>query len=668
MRYAVPPDQLTFHARFGGIKWRLTTGGIEVDGEGIARTRGEPKTAQRAWTEHNEAINQWAVAYGVPVELIVATMCTESGSDAKSFRQEPGYTSDAATPHRVSYGMMHTLLSTAKAMATANAITDTITKEWLFTPANSIRVGTAYMKSQKTVTGLDPVLVGAAYNSGGVTQNAGNRWKLMQFFSPETAPHCDRFMQFFNDFWAVLNAHPVRPAFSIWQHFHQTPFVFPVRADAASRETATTGAGVTEESIKHYFEHVERKHQGGFFPLGANTVWHGGVHLRTAEAAPVAAFADGEVIAARVGEGDKGSASYGSTRFVLVRHVITGGLLNEVASDLAGKKFVGLRIKSAKGCNFRPEPKKGPNPLGLLVDPDVVDIEDPVPTQAEGLLWLKVKVKAAKTASLVGKSGWIAYLDDSMERLYEEPERIFDPEARKTYFSLYAHLGSEALVASNPHLADVTWVLKDGKPDQAVLDQLRSGDVVKLGVPVHAGDTLWTLGQYGSFGSRCAVLHWEIFSEENLLPKLEAAEDANSDFQSAREGDLLVGEAGLPRERHESRRGGGSGLLRRRPERAAAEAVRVQVHERVGRRSRRGGRESQGSVHDPRSREPAAPLRVVDGRGREGGPAPPGPARVALQPHLVRGDRRAAHREGAAAREAEVRGRPGGRTAARDRR
>lgn len=529
--YRIPGDQLAFHGRPGGVKWRLSDGGVEVEGEGIARTRGEPRTAERAWSDHAEAINLAAVKYGVPVELIVATMCTESGVDATSFRKEPGYTSDAATPHRVSYGMMHTLLSTAQAMAAANGIPGPVTKDWLFTPANSIAVGTAYIAAQKAKTGLDPILVAAAYNSGGVTTSTSNRWRLVQFFSAQTPPHCDRYLQFLNDFWAVLSVHAVRPALSLWQYFHQTPFVFPVPADAPSPQLAQSGESPTEQSVQRYHDHLEKRHRGGWFPIGANTVWHGGVHLRTAEGARVVAFADGEVVAARLGEGSKGSGAYGSTRFVLVRHELTGRLLNEAAAGVVGKRWTGLKIRSAKGCNLRPEPTRAKTALGLLTGGDEVELVAAEPRAAEGFAWLEVKVKASATAALVGAAGWMAYLDDAVERVYAEPEHVFDPAARKALYSLYMHLGDERLDPTSPRLADLPWLQKDGKPDPALLDQLRGGGVVKLSAPVHAGDPLWSLGSYGSLLHAAPLVHWELFSEENLLPKLETAEDAAEDFQ-----------------------------------------------------------------------------------------------------------------------------------------
>jgi hypothetical protein len=205
---AVLPELEVFHGYRDSIQWRLQRQGIETVGHGYERTPGEPRTVRGVWERFGYAIERWSEKYGVPAELIVATICTETGGDPTKVREEPGYISDTATPNRVSPGLMQTLISTAASTLNNPAIT----REWLLEPSNSIQAGTAYIASQWRVTSFDPPKVAAAYNAGGVYYNASpnNRWKMRQY-PLDTSAHVDRFVTWWNDFYAVLVAENLQP-------------------------------------------------------------------------------------------------------------------------------------------------------------------------------------------------------------------------------------------------------------------------------------------------------------------------------------------------------------------------------------------------------------------------------------------------------------------------
>jgi hypothetical protein len=200
-----------YHGFEDSVRWKLCPAGVEIDGTGLERTRGAPRTATRVWEAYSDAINRTARARRVPCALIIATICTESGGRADAVREEPGFVSDEKTPDKVSPGLMQTLISTAR-----EAMQATVDRKWLFVPANSIEAGTAYIAKQAKLTGLDPPLVAAAYNAGRLAYNGGkeNRWKLRQY-PIGTGAHCDRFVQFFNDAVAVLKDHATTPAVGI---------------------------------------------------------------------------------------------------------------------------------------------------------------------------------------------------------------------------------------------------------------------------------------------------------------------------------------------------------------------------------------------------------------------------------------------------------------------
>ena len=193
----------------GGQTWRLGPGGVVVGAEAAPRrTSGAPETVLRIWRTFRAPIEKCAAAHGVPAELILATIATESGGNPRAVREEPGYVSDAATPNRVSPGLMQTLISTARETLAEPGLD----RAALLDPETSLRAGTAYLRRQARLTNFDPPLVACAYNAGGLyaQEGAANPWKLRQF-PIGTGRHADRFVAWFGDAVAVLKDEPPRP-------------------------------------------------------------------------------------------------------------------------------------------------------------------------------------------------------------------------------------------------------------------------------------------------------------------------------------------------------------------------------------------------------------------------------------------------------------------------
>jgi len=198
-----------------GIRWRLTVAGVELENEALPGAGLEPVAVRRAFDWFGPAFRAVATATEVPVELLVATACTEvlgatrtydtPDKAARAVREEPGFISDAATPHRVSPGLMQTLISTAQQMMPEIPVS----RDSLSDPAEAIRAGALYIRSQAGKTRLDPPLVAAAYNAGGVYRQAGpaNRWKMRQF-PIGTGHHADRFVIFFNQAMRLVAVEP----------------------------------------------------------------------------------------------------------------------------------------------------------------------------------------------------------------------------------------------------------------------------------------------------------------------------------------------------------------------------------------------------------------------------------------------------------------------------
>jgi len=194
----------TFHAAFDdvpGIRWKLTPGGLQIEGEAGPMGSGGPiVTVPKVWNNFQNDIIDAAKEFGVPIELIIATICTESGGNELAERHEPS--------GEVSVGLMQTLISTARGESSSVGVpASSITAEWLRVPKNSIRAGASYIAGQKGRTRLDPPKVACAYNAGSLRKSTSNRWKMVQ-----TAGHADRFVGFFNDCFVLAPQLPA-PSF-----------------------------------------------------------------------------------------------------------------------------------------------------------------------------------------------------------------------------------------------------------------------------------------------------------------------------------------------------------------------------------------------------------------------------------------------------------------------
>jgi hypothetical protein len=187
---------------FGGVTWALGRAGLAIGGRAPEGTSGPPATALRVWNWFGAEITAAARTHDVPVELIVATICTESAAGrferakvCQARRDEAGFVSDAATPGRVSVGCMQTLVSTA-----AEVLMRPVIAAELEDPAVSIDAGAAMIAAQFWATNFDPPLVAAAYNAGGIYYDpaAANRWRL-RCYPLGTGRYVERMVAWFND-------------------------------------------------------------------------------------------------------------------------------------------------------------------------------------------------------------------------------------------------------------------------------------------------------------------------------------------------------------------------------------------------------------------------------------------------------------------------------------
>jgi len=216
-----------------GKPWRLTANGVEVKRAGVLRTPGKPLSADAIWRDFHGEIGRWADHYKVPAELIIAVIAIEAhrkgttwSRDPRSVRTEKGYTSDEATPGRVSVGLMQVTLATARAvMSKEGGNPEHVTRKWLMVPDNAIRIGTAYLSLQARgkmcngATLLDPPVALAAYNTGHIARMGGrtNPWKLKQH-PKGSGKHVTSGVSFFNDAVNILQRHSIPAPYDYYDY------------------------------------------------------------------------------------------------------------------------------------------------------------------------------------------------------------------------------------------------------------------------------------------------------------------------------------------------------------------------------------------------------------------------------------------------------------------
>ncbi|MBM3280924.1 MAG: hypothetical protein FJX77_03100 [Armatimonadetes bacterium] len=197
----------------GAVRWRITAQGLEVEGSGVPRTLGQPITITRICQQWGRHLEQAAAQGLVSVELLVATVATESGGDPEAVRLEPGYRTDERTPDRMSAGLCQLLLSTAREVLDAPRL---CRRDLLDPQANLLAAARQISRQsdarhlraglrEQHATDYDPPRVAAAYNAGGLyrEQAPANPWRL-KCYPLGTGRHVTSWVRWYNDAWAVL--------------------------------------------------------------------------------------------------------------------------------------------------------------------------------------------------------------------------------------------------------------------------------------------------------------------------------------------------------------------------------------------------------------------------------------------------------------------------------
>jgi len=209
----------------------------------------------------------------------------------------------------------------------------------------------------------------------------------------------------------------------------------------------------------------------GWYPIGINQTWHGGIHLSAPEGekTPVFAMTDGVLVAARFG---KQPTKLGNNNFVLLKHTVD---IPAKKKDLEGKKFIFYS-------------------LYMHLDPmDVSKTDESSPG------WLRDMYRIDK-----GKG------EDAEGA--EEEEKKPDPKNKPEG-------GGNEEEEEEPEEVDPDQIDKAAWLDLGNhLSALKRGDIAKIAyaqdpIKVKSGDRIGDVGRFGNPGEWKRQVHVEVFAD-----------------------------------------------------------------------------------------------------------------------------------------------------------
>ena len=258
----------------------------------------------------------------------------------------------------------------------------------------------------------------------------------------------------------------------------------------------------TTESVEDYFSKSEKEMEGGYFPLAAYGTWHAGLHIHGNRGDILRSCSRGKIIALRLGETENTvMQSFGSINFILIKtssskktfYFLYNHLdyftLNE--SELDSREIKWLKTNSKTVFTINPNKSIEVRTLpGILSQPD---------SEAIGVIEAGTEIDfISEEADPDGDMWFQVSLPDNVA-IEDQPDLesgyIFAAKEQSGVFK-------RSSVATLDH---------------DVIKAIKNGDIYNCDIHIELGEILWPMGEYGSAKSRRGMVHWEVFSEENLL-------------------------------------------------------------------------------------------------------------------------------------------------------
>ncbi|NUN12816.1 MAG: N-acetylmuramoyl-L-alanine amidase [Myxococcales bacterium] len=282
---------------------------------------------------------------------------------------------------------------------------------------------------------------------------------------------------------------------------------FPVELDANRKR----GSVVTEKDMvdvaNRYFENNERG-SGGYYGVGVNQAWHGGMHIRTPVGTPVNAMFTGHVVAARLGS----QTALGSNNFVLVRHVLPMPTTNDPTRKMTlYSLYMHLNEQDLSDAALADSTRKDvPKWLHdlyrisrMLDDADAAKDKGAASSDNQKK---EAKDKKKKDLDKVPEQKDIAPSEE--ENAAQDIKEIVDRSERKPYLEFGPGLSA----------------LRTGKV--AYFPWKSDSETENLKVP--SGSLLGYSGEFGPARTREALIHVELFSDKSWREAIDLALHSDS--------------------------------------------------------------------------------------------------------------------------------------------
>ncbi len=342
---------------------------------------------------------------------------------------------------------------------------------------------------------------------------------------------------------------------------------------------------VNQKSLDHYYERTEKETKGGYYPIGANTLWHGGIHLYGKPNAVIKSCFDGTIIATRLAP-QSASQYVGSRNFILTHHRVNSKSFYCLYMHLADmelkqdtlnqhnikwtlpKPKIIYTVRRWQTVNCRSEANMwGGVELEKLKDGDQVT-EISWEMDPHKRAWLKCEKTDGSIAFVYGKTV-SKMMDKEIDAIIlftaiannqvgvqslpgkkcnklsetlpplaagETVEKVgIEADDDGDLWYAVKRSGKTAYILKSAERKG--WVSRSERPkddnNMEFLNKLKEPKVVSLNIPIKQGEALWTMGKVGKASARYDGFHWEIFSSDNLLSEKDdtfAAEDNDSDY------------------------------------------------------------------------------------------------------------------------------------------
>ncbi len=242
---------------------------------------------------------------------------------------------------------------------------------------------------------------------------------------------------------------------------------------------------------------------GGYFPIGQNGQWHGGVHLHTRRGEPVLAMFPGRVVAAKTSKPGDPYPGFGSNNFVVLRHEIA---IDD--TDPASRRFkfwslymhllpFDATVDQTEAMALLHNPKL-PDDDRFLIAPDWVH-----------LLRLKLAGKKAEDDAAELAAAMATAAAETKQKDKDKKKGKAEVKAGKQK----AKREGEEDEEEDKKSEDDTLFLESGKNMEALADGRVALFEDKFPVDVKVGEMIGRVGEFGDPENQTPLVHIEVFSD-----------------------------------------------------------------------------------------------------------------------------------------------------------